>query len=189
MHFTALITALWIIFWVYWLVSASGVKKNARRNPWWHSGSLRFFLLIIILLLTRLQHRRHVFGNFSGSAPSNPAIRCTGVFFCALGLLLAIWARVHLGRNWGAPMTVKEEPELITTGPYRVVRHPIYSGILVAMLGSALVIGTPWLIAFVFFVVYFAYCAKTEERLMTQQFPNEYPRYKRQTKMLIPFVW
>ena len=86
-------------------------------------------------------------------------------------------------------MTVKEGHELVITGPYRVVRHPIYSGILLAMLGSALVVGTPWLIAFVFVGAYLAYCAKTEEQLMMQQFPNEYTRYKRKTKMLIPFVW
>jgi protein-S-isoprenylcysteine O-methyltransferase Ste14 len=86
-------------------------------------------------------------------------------------------------------MTVKEEPELVTSGPYRVARHPIYSGILLALAGSALVAGTPWLIAFIFFFAYFAYSAKTEEQLMMQQFPDEYAPYKKRTKMLIPFVW
>ena len=86
-------------------------------------------------------------------------------------------------------MTVKEEPELITSGPYRVVRHPIYSGILLAMLGSALVVGTSWFLAVAFFAAYFAYCAKTEEQLIMRQFPHEYSQYKKRTKMLIPFVW
>jgi len=187
MPFTALITAFWLLFWVYWLISAIGAKKNARRNPWWQGRGQRIFLLIIILLATRLQHR-HVFGNY-GVAPSNPVARSTGVILCGLGILLAVWARVHLGRNWGEPMAVKEGHELVTTGPYRIVRHPIYSGILLAMLGSALAVGTPWLMAFVCVAAYLAYCAKMEEQLMTQQFPCEYPQYKRKTKMLIPFVW
>ena len=86
------------------------------------------------------------------------------------------------------PMTEKDEPELVTSGPYRFVRHPIYSGILLAILGSALATTLYWLIAFVALGIYFVYSARVEERLMTCSFPSAYPSYKAHTKMLIPFV-
>lgn len=104
------------------------------------------------------------------------------------GLGLAVWARIYLGRNWGMPMTRKAEPELVTRGPYRLVRHPIYSGLLLAILGTALVINVFWLIALPVLGAYFIFSATVEERLMTTAFPAAYPSYKAQTKMLVPFV-
>jgi protein-S-isoprenylcysteine O-methyltransferase Ste14 len=70
------------------------------------------------------------------------------------GLGLAVWARIYLGRNWGMPMTQKDEPELVISGPYHLVRHPIYSGILLAMLGTSLTTNIYWLIAFAVMGVY-----------------------------------
>ena len=96
---------------------------------------------------------------------------------------------MHLGRNWGTPMTQKNDPELVTSGPYHLVRHPIYSGILVAGLGTALALSWLGLIAVVLAGVYFLYSATVEERHMTQQFPDSYPAYKRSTKMLVPFIF
>jgi protein-S-isoprenylcysteine O-methyltransferase Ste14 len=105
-----------------------------------------------------------------------------------LGLGLAVWARVYLGRNWGMPMTQKQDPELVTTGPYRYIRHPIYSGMLLMTLGSALDVNAYWLLGFVVAAVFFIYSALAEERNMTKQFPKTYPTYKSQTKMLVPFI-
>ncbi len=87
------------------------------------------------------------------------------------------------------PMSVQENAELATTGPYAYIRNPIYSGMLLAMLGSMLVAGLSWLIPFIFFAIYFIYSAKAEEKLMLAQFPDTYPAYKKRTKMLIPFVY
>jgi protein-S-isoprenylcysteine O-methyltransferase Ste14 len=95
---------------------------------------------------------------------------------------------VHIGRNWGTPMTQKNEPELVTSGPYRLVRHPIYSGIILAGIGTALGLSWFWLIAVVLAGVYFIYSATVEERYLTEQFPDEYPAYKRSTKMLVPYL-
>ena len=102
--------------------------------------------------------------------------------------MFAIWARIFIGRNWGMPMTLKEGHELVTTGPYSYVRHPIYAGILLAMLGSALVFGLWWFAIFFITAINFVYAAKKEEGLMLQQFPNAYPDYMKRTKMLIPFL-
>jgi protein-S-isoprenylcysteine O-methyltransferase Ste14 len=86
-------------------------------------------------------------------------------------------------------MTQKDEPELVTSGPYHVVRHPIYSGILVAGVGTAVALSWRWLTAVALAGVYFLYSATVEERYMTEQFPDSYPAYKRSTKMLVPFVF
>jgi protein-S-isoprenylcysteine O-methyltransferase Ste14 len=96
---------------------------------------------------------------------------------------------VHIGRNWGTPMTQKNEPELVTSGPYRLVRHPIYSGILLAGLGTGLALSWFWLIVLVLPAIYFIYAATVEERYLATQFPDEYPEYRRHSKMLVPFVF
>jgi protein-S-isoprenylcysteine O-methyltransferase Ste14 len=111
-----------------------------------------------------------------------------GAAAVALGLALAVWARIHLGRNWGMPMTQRAEPELITSGPYRFVRHPIYSGILAGVLGTALANNLIGLIIVAILGCYFYYSATVEERNLTATFPTAYPAYQARTKMLIPFV-
>jgi protein-S-isoprenylcysteine O-methyltransferase Ste14 len=100
----------------------------------------------------------------------------------------AIWARVDIGRNLGTPMTQKDEPELVTSGPYHLVRHPIYSGILVVGAGTAVALSWLWLTAVALAGVYFVYSATVEEHYLTEQFPDTYPVYKRSIKMLVPFI-
>jgi protein-S-isoprenylcysteine O-methyltransferase Ste14 len=107
-------------------------------------------------------------------------VSAVGVFVIA-GVL-------HLGRDWGMPMTQRAEPELVTSGPYRFVRHPIYSGLLTAMLGTALVNNLLGLIVVAVLVAYFYVCGIVEERNLAVTFPAAYPEYKSRTKMLIPFL-
>jgi protein-S-isoprenylcysteine O-methyltransferase Ste14 len=97
-------------------------------------------------------------------------------------------ARIHLGRNWGMPASRKENPELITSGPYAYLRHPIYAGIILAMLGTTIGASVFWAIPFLLFSVYFVYAARREENIMITQFPEQYPAYMRRTRMLLPFV-
>ena len=115
-------------------------------------------------------------------------VRGIGAALVVCGLATAVSARLALGRNWGMPMTEKREPELVTSGPYRFVRHPIYSGILLGFAGTALATNVYWLIVFGVCLVYFVYSARVEEGLMTSSFPSAYPTYRARTKMLIPFV-
>ena len=86
-------------------------------------------------------------------------------------------------------MSKKENPELITSGPYQLVRHPIYFGILLAGAGTAIALNWTWLIATAIAGVYFVYSATIEERNLTEQFPDAYPNYTRTTKMLVPFIY
>jgi protein-S-isoprenylcysteine O-methyltransferase Ste14 len=172
------IAAVWVVFWAYWLLSAVGAKRGSRSLRTRPPG---LFIIILGFVLIR------VIG--AGSlAVDNLASEVVGVILLLSGLGLAVWARIYLGRNWGMPMTHKDEPELVTSGPYRLVRHPIYSGILLAILGTSLATNLYLLIAVAVIGVYFIYSAKVEEKIMTSSFPKSYPSYKMRTKMLIPFV-
>ena len=171
------ISIIWGAFLVYWLVSAFGAKTR--------KGSARFGTRIPIVLLVLGLAR--LFHGHSLTVHSTP-LKVVGVIVLVAGLGLAVWARIYLGRNWGMPMTEKEEPELVTSGPYRFVRHPIYSGILLGLAGSALATNGYWLIVFAVCLLYFIYSARVEEGIMTNTFPTAYPSYRARTKMLIPFV-
>ncbi len=100
-----------------------------------------------------------------------------------------VWARQHLGRNWSQTVAVKKDHELVTSGPYRYVRHPMYSGGLLACIGSAIVCGGPWIFLLVILGSLFFWRMGAEDKLLAKQFPDEYPDYKKRTKALIPFVW
>jgi len=180
-HAVALVLAIgWAAFWTYWLVAAFSMKRG--RVPWGTELRIRVLLVVVVILLSRL-------GVFRGHPlRMGPWLAAPGLVLFVAGLGFAIWARVHIGRNWGSPMTRKDDPELVTSGPYRLVRHPIYSGILVAGVGTALVVGWVWLVAVALAGVYFGYSATVEERWLNERFPDDYPPYRRSTKMLIPFV-
>lgn len=177
----------WLIFFAYWGISALSAKRNVRRRSWaWEIG-VRIVLVAVIVALARQPNSRAFFQD-RASAPIQSIQSLAGLILCIAGFALAVWARQHLGRNWGMPMTLKEGHELVTSGPYSYVRHPIYTGMLLAVLGSALVGGRVWLAILVLMVGYCLYSAWTEERIMMQQFPQQYAQYKRRTKALIPFV-
>jgi protein-S-isoprenylcysteine O-methyltransferase Ste14 len=168
----------WIVFWVYWLGSAFGVKQgraSRRRIP------LNGLTALSVVVLVRV---------FRGGslAVHSPVLGAFGAVVFACGIALAVFSRVQLGRNWGMPMTQKAEPELVTSGPYRFVRHPIYSGLLAAVLGTALVTNLTGLIIVAVLGGYFYYSASVEEKNLIATFPTAYPAYRAGTKMLIPYV-
>jgi protein-S-isoprenylcysteine O-methyltransferase Ste14 len=170
----------WAVFWGYWLLESLRAKPGPSR------GRGRGFAVGVRLVLVAFLLARGF--TIKTAQVHDTALEAVGVILFACGLAFAIWARVHLGRNWGMPMTSKAEPELVTSGPYRLVRHPIYTGILAAMLGTALAVNVYWLFPLAVAGAYFAYSAHVEERLMQTAFPSAYPTYRARTKMLIPFV-
>jgi len=184
MHVVGLVLTLcWLAFWIFWLAAATGAKASRGRTELRRFAGARVALLIVIVFLARgLGFHAH-----PGSV--NPVLAGAGVALFAAGLAIAIWARLYIGRNWGMPMTRRQEPELVTTGPYRKVRHPIYTGIILALIGTAL--ATTWyaLIAVIVLGGYFIYSATQEEAFLAREFPDAYPAYKHSTKMLIPFVF
>jgi protein-S-isoprenylcysteine O-methyltransferase Ste14 len=173
--------AAWAAFWLYWLVAAFSTKRG--HVQWSRELRIRAVIVVVVILLLRL-------GAFRGHGlNTNPWRAGIGLVLFALGLGFAVWARRHIGRNWGTPMTQKDEPELVTSGPYHLVRHPIYSGILAAGIGTAVALNWLWLTAVALAGVYFLYSATVEEGYMAEQFPEKYPEYKRATKMLVPFIF
>ncbi|HEY5098748.1 MAG TPA: isoprenylcysteine carboxylmethyltransferase family protein [Gaiellaceae bacterium] len=170
----------WAAFWLYWIVAAFSMKRG--RVPWGREARIRVVLIVIVVVLVRL-------GAFRGhGVHTDPLREGIGLVLFVVGLAFAIRARLTIGRNWGTPMTQKDEPELVTSGPYRLVRHPIYSGVLVAGAGTAVALSWWWLVPVALAGIYFIYSATVEERYLTEQFPDTYPAYKRSTKMLVPFI-
>ena len=172
----------WVAFWVYWLISAGTAKRG--QSQWLRFAGVRVVLILIVLLLLR---RKALAGRHQ--VTHDPVLWGVGLAIFVLGLGLAVWARIYLGRNWGMPMSTKDDPELVTTGPYRTIRHPIYTGMILAMIGTAIAISLYWLIAVAVLGGYFIYSAVVEERNMAKLFPDTYPEYKKSTRMLIPFVF
>ena len=177
------IYGLWIVFWLAWLVAASRTKRTAQSRMG-HFVGFRLASFVIVILIVRIGVLRGHHVNVS-----SPLLQGIGMALFVLGLGLAVWARVHLGRNWGTPMSEKVGADLITTGPYRYIRNPIYSGIILATIGTAIAISWLWLLAVVLLSVYFIYSASVEERIMQRLFPDTYPAYVRSTKKLIPFIF
>jgi protein-S-isoprenylcysteine O-methyltransferase Ste14 len=176
------ILVVWVLFWSGWLVAAFVAKPTARRQR--RARPIALLTIVIGGIIIRVLRP----GGPDGFAVHSPAVRAVGAALVACGLATAVWARVALGRNWGMPMTEKDDPELITSGPYRLVRHPIYSGIGLATIGTALAVSLDWLIVAAVMGVYFGYSATMEERTLTKEFPEDYPHYRARTKMLIPFL-
>lgn len=185
--FNSFILICWSLFLLVWFMSSLGVKKASQEGVERQRSWIRLLVFFAIVYFFNPNSLQKLVGMHLLS--SNPFVGSIGVVICVAGVAFAIWAKFHLGSNWGAPMTVKEKPELITTGPYRFVRHPIYSGICVGMLGSALVGGLPWFIWFILLSASFVYSAKQEEKTMESQFSIDYRDYKKRTKMLLPFVF
>ncbi len=191
--FQRLIAQLWLGFLILWWAWALFNKKASRGRSWrgraWGMRLALIAAIIVVVQLTRLSGLgawldRH------GDLLLRPARfwQWTGLVLCLAGFLFAIWARLYLGRNWGIPMSLREQHELVTGGPYARVRHPIYSGLMLAGLGTVLALGMQWLPAMVLVGVFFVLSARTEEKMLSEQFPDAYPPYRRRTKMLIPFV-
>jgi protein-S-isoprenylcysteine O-methyltransferase Ste14 len=180
--YSRLVGDCWLVFLLYWLVSARRTKPTAYRagSRTWCVASRILLIALIILVLRLPSSRRPIFGS--------PAIHIAGLLLCAAGIGFAIWARRTLGANWSPVPSIKEGHELVSSGPYRFVRHPIYTGIWLAMLGSTLAGSGLWFVGLVFASALVAYRVKKEDGLMSRQFPASYPQYVKRTKAVIPFV-
>ena len=177
-----ILASAWAAFLVTWFGAAWRKKRTVRRSM--VPGLAGFVVVVVLLhyLLPRLPE--------GPVAPSPSLARgVVGGIFCVIGIAYAIWARLSLGSNWGLPMSQKEHPELVTAGPYARVRHPIYTGVMLALLGSAVVTGIGALVVALAFVAYFLASAFREERHLRTEFPEAFPAYQARTKRFIPFLF
>jgi len=142
--FQWIIPALWLLFLVYWAVSAIGAKRSLDTSAWWKQSLLRGGIVVLTLAAIHFAGAGHALRAAQAYQARSVLLGAIGALLVLLGVGLAIFARVYLGRNWGMPMSRKEEPELVTGGPYAFVRHPIYTGIIFAILGSAIGLTVFW---------------------------------------------
>lgn len=182
----SIVLVCWVIFFLYWLISAWRVKATAERQSLWAGLAHRLPLGCSYVLL--VSRRLPAPMNLS-VMPHGAWAQALGGCVCVLGLLVTLWARKTLAGNWSSSVTFKQGHELVRSGPYRFVRHPIYTGLLVMCLGTALEMGRlrGWL-ALPLMATAFCIKLRQEERLLLRHFPVEYPRYQQQVKALIPFA-
>ena len=186
----ALVLAIcWLAFFGVWAVLAMLGGGGGRRAPTPLGRWLRLLLIALIVLAVVFGDRLPLgLARSTAEAAAASGAAAVGCVLCVLGLAFAIWARVTLGRHWGMPMTLHERPELVTSGPYRYVRHPIYTGVGTMTIGTTLVfpLAVLWSAAI---IAYFVYSARREERDMERLFPDVYPAYRQRSKMLVPFLF
>lgn len=184
MHTIELIVAAsWLVLIVVWFVAAVvlGISGIGRTSPL--ARVIRLLLVVAVWIAVGYGYRLPT----PVSTPTMLKIAGVGAALCVAGCAFAIWARFALGRSWGMPMTRHAAPELVTSGPYRFVRHPIYTGILLMLVGTSLLHPVA-AVPSAAFIAYFVYSARREESDMARRFPDAYPAYKSRSKMLIPFL-
>ncbi|HEV8039386.1 MAG TPA: isoprenylcysteine carboxylmethyltransferase family protein [Bryobacteraceae bacterium] len=181
------VDAAWVAVGIVWLIGAARTKRTAQAQS---SGSRLVHISLATVAFVLLFSPITAIGPLAGRfVPNSAVIAYAGLAMTLAGTGFAIWARVFLGRNWSAIVTIKEQHQLIQSGPYAVVRHPIYSGFLLGLLGSALVLGeVRGLVALP--LAFLAWWSKSrlEEKFMRQCFGAEYAAYQQRVKALIPFV-
>ena len=183
----AWIDALWILFGLIWLIAAFNGKKTKRRETWLQRLAYVLPLVAAWWLLAWPQARIGWLG--VRFVPAGPAMEWIGVLLTATGVGVAFWARWHLGTNWSGVVTLKEGHELIRTGPYRRIRHPIYTGILLAVFGTMVTLGEArGLLAVAVVWLSFYWKARREESFLTQEFGEKFEAHVKQTGMFLPKI-
>jgi protein-S-isoprenylcysteine O-methyltransferase Ste14 len=181
-----IILGCWIAFVVYWFISAQRVKAIAEKQSL--PSALRHRLLVAggwwLLAYQRFPPPLN-----SPVTPRTDLTQVIGAVICVAGILVTIWARRILAGNWSSDVTFKQGHELIKAGPYRFVRHPIYSGLLLMCLGTAIDIGQVrgWLGLVLVFSGFWVKL-RQEETLLLRHFPDTYPAYRKEVKALVPFI-
>jgi len=179
----------WLIVVTYWLISSIGVKKPiSEENRFKRFIYYWLPLLVAVLLLGP--------GEWFGDSlirenfvPHTNLVGTIGLLFCFSGAFIACWSRYLLGKNWSLSVQKKEDHELIQSGPYKTVRHPIYTGLLLLFVGNTIIVGDyRGIIAVI--IVFFAFWFKLlkEEKTLEETFGHQYLLYKEKTFYLIPFV-
>ena len=178
----------WMLFLLFWLAMGFSAKKNIHSQP---AAERRRYTIPLVAGLLLMMIRGQVFPFLAPLAAPlyerTPPILVTADVMAVLGVAIAIWARVTLGRNWSGVVTFKESHELVTSGPYALVRHPIYTALILLFLAMDIPLATPAAAAGFLLVVWSCWVKlQQEEALMLQQFPDSYPAYMARTRRLVP---
>jgi protein-S-isoprenylcysteine O-methyltransferase Ste14 len=170
-----------------WLLAAISTKRSVYRES--RVRRLRYSILLFAGYFLLIRGHRLPYSLGARVVPHIEVIAWAGAALCVAGLSFCIWARVTLGRNWSGAVTLKEGHELIERGPYRLVRHPIYTGLIAMFLATAMVLGhVAGIAGLVLVFVSFWIKLRDEEKVMLKQFPDQYAAYQQRVKRIIPFV-
>lgn len=182
-----LFPAMWVAFMAYWWIMARGAKPAERLEPP-VSRALRAVYIAGAVALLALPKVPIPYFDLR-LWPSTPLWFWAGVLITAAGLSFAVWARHDLGSNWSQSVTVKEHHQLITSGPYRIVRHPIYTGFLLGFAGCAVALGEfRGLVAVALVLAVLIQKLLLEEKWMAEEFGDDYRAYRHRVRALVPFV-
>jgi len=183
----SVIRTCWGIFLVVWVLAAVFTKRTVYRESGAHR--LRYVVPILIGWYLLFRGARLPYPFNVHLIPPTDAVFIVSSILCICGLVICLWARAVLGRNWSGTVTLKENHELIVRGPYQLVRHPIYTGLLAMLIATALAQGNlAGLIAVGLVFISFWIKLSGEEELMLKQFPDQYPAYQQRVKRIIPFL-
>lgn len=178
------IAVCWLVFAAVWLITANYNETRApaeRQRSWYGTGAIP---VVVIFTVVRLAVPR---ADWQAVTFSAPWARFLGLAILLAATALTLWARFTLGLMWSAAPAVKEGHQLRTSGPYAITRHPIYTGLLGMLLGTMLVAGAgPWIVPFPIALILIEFKIRIEERFMTAEFPQDYPRYRRRVPQLVP---
>lgn len=179
---------VWITFLIYWQVRAINTKTTQRLEPALSRTVRVVAILVSVVILSTTRIPAHWL--YYPLWPQGLFPFWLGAAITVGGLLFAVWAREHLGRNWSRSVTIKQDHELITSGPYALLRHPIYTGSLVGFLGLAIALSQVrgFVVLAIMFVVFWAKLSK-EEQWMHSQFGETYSNYVHRTAALVPYVF
>ncbi|HUJ32695.1 MAG TPA: isoprenylcysteine carboxylmethyltransferase family protein [Candidatus Acidoferrum sp.] len=179
------IDAAWIVFLVYWFAAAFRLNRMKKREPA-SEWLLRFVVMGTAFVL--LDGSLVQFGDLNKRFfPHSAPVQAVGAALTCLGVAFAIWARYHIGRYWSSTVSLRADHQLIRTGPYAHIRHPIYTGILLAVLGTAVAVGRyRAIVAFVIVLAGFTWKASREEALLSGEFGPAFEEHKRVTGFFLP---
>jgi protein-S-isoprenylcysteine O-methyltransferase Ste14 len=184
--FLLIAALIWVFFWVYWFISAWMTRSPLKRRQ--SRGSLILVVLVCgFWILYSVSSKTDFL--IQKAIPDSLVIGLSGTIITLLGVGFAVWARVHLGKYWSSMPAIRVNHKLIRTGPYSLLRHPIYTGLLCGIGGTAIIIGEPvGLIAFFLILVVFLWKIRIEEKYLQEEFGDDYARYKKEVPALIPLL-
>jgi protein-S-isoprenylcysteine O-methyltransferase Ste14 len=186
-----LVAALWLTLILYWARSAGALTRRTGGSwTWWREIAVRLGFFAFVVLFLQAAGAAHALPDAALYTRRGGALQgFAGCALCAAGIGLAILARAYLDRSREKSDSKGMSPTFVTAGPYASVRHPLYGGLLLAMLGSALAQSLLWLLPLMVYGPLFFLSALREERLLLGQFSEHYGAYKSRTKMLLPFLF
>jgi protein-S-isoprenylcysteine O-methyltransferase Ste14 len=185
---------IWLLLAVYWAGSGIYDIATGRAKPklkgggsWLHEIVPRLLIAADVIAFVVLGDRSVL---TSRLVPGPNLISYTGIAISLVGVLFAIWARRYLGGNWGTTVMLKKKQTLIRNGPYAIVRHPIYTGIALGFVGTAIALGNAFGIILLLGILLFVFLRmQDEEKLMVETFGKEYLQYEKEVKRFVPFIY